>query len=419
MGEAEYFELFDYEGTLWQDFCLSLMDKPFKTLAEFTSFLKTNFHDCMFESVLKVVQTFHEESLLKIINFVRGVSLRLPELFPTGRIHRLSPVTHQLSLTRKQVLTLLSHMFLCSLRESPQNSYWVTFQNWLSDGRACALAYLQSLLGYFEQAMEVVGDPLYKQFWEECVTFERRHIDFEKTIGVLTNCSKLLYVPTIYDKGKIGDASFTEVDFANKDIGYGIYGTQEEILFGSSPEMCVAMLFCDSMLDNETIIIRGAQKVTKFDGYGPNVNFSSYITFPDEFRNERVMIAMDALDFSAYSDPYASQFSKDNLEREVCKLICGFSACPEGSSIDTGNWGCGAFCGDKYLKALLQMIAASVTDIKLQFFTFGDSDLSKNLQYFKTHCSDNNVSVGTVWKYINSFRKENTNVLLNFCQLKS
>ena len=40
-----------------------------------------------------------------------------------------------------------------------------------------------------------------------------------------------------------------EVDFANRDVGYGMGGTQEEILFGTTPEMCPLVLLAHTLQD--------------------------------------------------------------------------------------------------------------------------------------------------------------------------
>lgn len=51
--------------------------------------------------------------------------------------------------------------------------------------------------------------------------------------------------------------------------------------------------------------------------------------------------------------------------RETIKAYCAFSvrgeecAAWDAAPVSTGNWGCGAFGGDKYLKCLIQWLAAS------------------------------------------------------------
>ncbi len=76
------------------------------------------------------------------------------------------------------------------------------------------------------------------------------------------------------------------------------------MIFGSSPELCVAMLFCDTLEDNESISITGSRKIAKFNGYGLNISVSSFL--PQDYRiwKDRTIIAIDAIDFSDEIDEY-------------------------------------------------------------------------------------------------------------------
>ncbi|RNA44654.1 poly(ADP-ribose) glycohydrolase-like [Brachionus plicatilis] len=128
---------------------------------------------------------------------------------------------------------------------------------------------------------------------------------------------------TIRLEGSIGDCSEAEIDFANMDIGYGKTGTQEEILFAASPEISYA------------------------------------------------------------NDSFDVQIKGENVLRELKKCLVGFSAV-SGSAIETGHWGCGCFNGHKYLKALVQWIAASCTHNKIVFYCFTKGDFEQEFLNFKT-----------------------------------
>ena len=67
------------------------------------------------------------------------------------------------------------------------------------------------------------------------------------------------------------------------------------------------------------------------------------------------VIAMDALCL----DDRDVQFRKALMLREINKAFCGFSMAAT-DVISSGEWGCGVFHGNAYLKALLQWIAASL-----------------------------------------------------------
>ena len=114
---------------------------------------------------------------------------------------------------------------------------------------------------------------------------------------------------------------------------------------------------------------------------------------------------MDALDFTRQPGGPGAQYSSQCCEREVGKAWAAFSApdVPGGEptpdaadmiarssvaadpeeqkrreevradrlGIASGNWGCGVFGGDKFLKALLQAIAATLADRPLlQYYTY-------------------------------------------------
>ena len=67
--------------------------------------------------------------------------------------------------------------------------------------------------------------------------------------------------------------------------------------------------------------------------------------------------------------------------------------------------------GDMYVKALVQLLAASMAGVKkLEFYSFGDENFrqlfSTCLDLFKT----NEVTVAQLWKLIEEFEKENETV---------
>lgn len=74
------------------------------------------------------------------------------------------------------------------------------------------------------------------------------------------------------------------------------------------------------------------------------LEFKSIISPSNEQVNP-VIVAIDAMDFSDEPEKaFQIQLKKSSLERELGKAFTGFSAF-EKRSIDTGHWGCGAFCG--------------------------------------------------------------------------
>ena len=73
-------------------------------------------------------------------------------------------------------------------------------------------------------------------------------------------------------------------------------------------------------------------------------------------------------------------------------------------AVATGNWGCGAFGGNPYLKSLIQLMAAAETGRDVAYFTFGDEKLRDDLNDMHKLLTDRNVTVGQLYQIICDFR---------------
>jgi len=204
-----------------------------------------------------------------------------------------------------------------------------------------------------------------------------------------------------------------QADFANKWIGGGVLRggcVQEEILFVEKPECLCSLLFCQVMLDNESITLVGAERFSKHTGYARGFKYAG--DFVDKTpldpkgRIANVIIAYDALVAFA-----TNQYREDMMMREIVKTfvavdlpkdaVCAGEkltayapradkesnssageeakdtsvVAPQQYAFDTfstGNWGCGAFGGDIPLKSMLQWIGCSEAKKKVLYHTFGD-----------------------------------------------
>lgn len=372
---------------------------------------KKLFNDLGVDSELNTIDNlietkkFNEYDLCQIINEIIKCALELPNYFQTGKIERLSQGGQTLHFTRAQVLCLLSNMFLCNMKKSKENLYWVNFDIWLGDGRPCAVCYLQTLLEYFRQSFFDLTC-LSESFRQEIIEFKRVDVDINKVIAKLESSNLHANVGNVelLLTGSIGDdPQSAEIDFANQDIGYGKTGTQEEILFGASPELCISMLFCDTMRDNEAIIISKVRRVANFNGYGFALSFNSLIPIDSCDWNKREIIAIDALDFSSdYETSYKLQFQLKNLKRELVKAFVGFSNV-DSNAISTGFWGCGAFCGDKELKSLIQILAACLSQKNIKFYCFNRQDFYEKFQKLIQYFNEKNISVADIWSKLCNF----------------
>ncbi|GMS92175.1 hypothetical protein PENTCL1PPCAC_14350, partial [Pristionchus entomophagus] len=192
-----------------------------------------------------------------------------------------------------------------------------------------------------------------------------------------------------------------EVDFANRYIGGGVMrhgAVQEEIRFLSCPELMVSIFLCEKMEPNEAILIHGAQQYSAYSGYMSKVKHVS-MEFKrnaprDRFGRARsYLVAIDATKFFQKDKQYEMQF----VTRELKKANAGFMLLGSDAParpIVTGNWGCGVYNGDKELKSLLQLIAASKAGRPMIYTTFKDEQFAEQLEQMYDEMKGHNLTNG-------------------------
>ncbi|XP_068404149.1 poly(ADP-ribose) glycohydrolase isoform X2 [Eschrichtius robustus] len=204
-----------------------------------------------------------------------------------------------------------------------------------------------------------------------------------------------------------------KVDFANRFVGGGVTSAglvQEEIRFLINPELIVSRLFTEVLDHNECLIITGTEQYSEYTGYAETYRWAR----SHEDRSERddwqrrgtEIVAIDALHFRRYLD----QFVPEKIRRELNKAYCGFLrpgvSSENLSAVATGNWGCGAFGGDARLKALIQILAAAVAERDVVYFTFGDSELMRDIYSMHTFLTERKLTVGEVYKLLLRYYNE-------------
>ena len=167
----------------------------------------------------------------------------------------------------------------------------LTFIHWLYRDDRVTLIYLKTLIIYFKDVMKMD-----KNRKEEVVAFERYVANTAwRQSWQTTGCQKPILEVNVHLKGRIGDIEGqVEMDFANKNVGFGSSGSQEELLLGTSPETCVIVLFNETLEENETISITGARRYGTYAEYG----WEAYFTGPCRENwnwNKRKILAIDAI----------------------------------------------------------------------------------------------------------------------------
>ncbi|KAK6018455.1 poly glycohydrolase [Ostertagia ostertagi] len=255
----------------------------------------------------------------------------------------------------------------------------------LFDGRnRLSHVKLRFILHYFTMVL--------KKMPTGCVSF-RREVLPREALPDWENEEALMPLVAVASDGSIEDSpGCLQVDFANEYIGGGVLNSgavQEEIRFLICPEMMVSCLLCEKMGPQEVIHIIGAQRYSSYFGYAGSLEWTPYEDFGSEPRDEfcRIKCELVAMDAKLFKPNFANaQYRKENIDRELNKAYIGFmpkqrDACP----VATGNWGCGAFGGNKELKSLIQMLAAARAGRDMIYYTFANKrfEISMNELYEK------------------------------------
>jgi len=218
------------------------------------------------------------------------------------------------------------------------------------------------------------------------------------------NSTKKIRKCIVSAKGTIEDSDAElHADFANEYIGGGVLhggNVQEEILFLFKPECLVTLLFCAKMEDNEAIIITGAERFSSYLGYGISFKFGgNYVDNSprdDDGTIKRQIVAYDAI---VSFGSHIAQFRPRPFLRDLEKAYCAFFS-PNKTDLPnlaTGNWGCGAFGGDKHLKTVQQILAATEAGRDILYFTFKDAKLEATIQEFLNILEQKQVTVGQLF----------------------
>ena len=371
---------------------------------------KWNFESWHSYCNIQLDEVEREELFGTLLPNMVNLALQLPSIVTKAVKLLQRGAAHSITLSQKQAACLLANAFFCtyprrnSLKSSeystyPDINFSKLFRGIKDVVNQVKTEKLKALLNYFRRVLNDMpsGTLTYTRqvltedntpLWEQC---ENEFCD--------------LYVSpegTIEDNGE----GLLQVDFANRMIGGGVVGegcVQEEIRFLICPELILSRLFTEKLELNESLLITGIERFNLYTGYAQTFKYTgSYDDFTPRDRWGRhytQVVAIDAHVFHCYAD----QFKSISLKREVEKAYCGFSSQSSGgqlSAVATGNWGCGAFGGDIYLKALLQLMAAAKAGRDMVYFTFGDEDFAKELTIMHEFLKIRNISVAQLWQLL-------------------
>ena len=268
-------------------------------------------------------------------------------------------------MTQEQCAHMLVLSFFCcwpkragrNAKEEYAKFNEINFTRFLSlSPTRSVVAKLQCIIQYFKSVTENMPRGV--------ISFKRT---FERSIPNLDDpeydFTEANWMPCkVVGKGLIEDdgAQFIQADFANKFIGGGTLGrgcVQEEIRFMICPELIITQLLCEEMKKEESIIVTGVQRFSKYSGYADSFRFEGAYDDPLVYNRDcygRIPTEVFAIDAVNYVYPYPGdsphdQFSARSIMRDIHKAYTAFKGCTP-ATIATGNWGCGAFGGDPELK---------------------------------------------------------------------
>jgi len=363
-------------------------------------------------SIFRHIQEVFEDSSTTLLPVVPIEYLTSPQR------HNDNLMEDSRIFSSKQVEALLVMAFFCTFPfrnsggEMPGINFNTLYEamNWGAKRPQAARAKMDCIWQYF--ATRTYEERHMGQ--ERIIEFKRRSMrdfpswgDSKKSLSSVTFADYPMEVIEDY----VGQV--LEVEFANKMIGGGILGSgsvQEEIRMAIAPEMIVARLFTAPLEDNEVLFIKGAKRFSRTSGYSDSLKFEEHYIDMEM----REVVAMDA---TKYRDK-SQQFERKEFEREINKAFCAFySKSGDTTKIATGHWGCGAFGGDKELKAILQLLAASEAGRDIIYCMPGE-DFQKQFKKTVDILDTAGATTGQVFRAVEEFDPDRGSSLFPWLQYK-
>lgn len=313
------------------------------------------------------------------------LALRMPELFPEHSLPILSPSHPSLLMSREQTACLVIHQFLCTLTAPTWQEGYQDFHIWYSSEQphsGAVEAYLTALFTYFERlASENETSPLAFGIEEWPVTYTL-HTNLKPSKHAYHDLEELevVYLDQASTAPEVlGLPNGAAVISANKFIGFGRTGTQEEVHVGASPECCPAVLITPPLEDDQVLVVIGPEAMISISGYGRDAHCSDILSPSIQSHRDRwakrTMLFMDALELDLADQIQGlPDLAPGNIQREIKKAYIAFRS-NQGvenesapyAEIYTGFWGCRTFGGNPAIKAMIQWCAASLAGCNLKF----------------------------------------------------
>ncbi|CAF3090456.1 unnamed protein product [Rotaria sp. Silwood2] len=191
------------------------------------------------------------------------------------------------------------------------------------------------------------------------------------------------------------------VDFANKHIHIHRIipsATQEEVLFSCCPEAFLSILVCDTLQDNEIVILRGCKRFIDYTGYADTFCYKGH------YHEQNPTYIQDILVLDAC---YSSHFTRNNIDRDLGKAWAAFEKSKD-EIIVTGKWGCGVFGGDLTFKFLQQICAAMLLGNhfkRLDYSVRSKENLASKLKHIVAKLEQDKITVADIYHMMIKYSK--------------
>ncbi|KAJ7514623.1 hypothetical protein O6H91_23G052700 [Diphasiastrum complanatum] len=205
-------------------------------------------------------------------------------------------------LSQELVASLLACAFFClypsTIRRNndlPLINFDLLFR-YLFDGRQEQAQKIMCIVHYFERVTESMPCGM---------------ISYERKVLALEQSASLGLAQTLPDESFWRSCKTSLCDFT------------EEIRFMINPELIAGMFFLSAMSNNESIEVVGAERYSRYEGYGRSFTFGGDFVEKDSRdgwgRRHTRIVAIDAL-----SQVGEDQFMMSLILRELNKAFCGF-----------------------------------------------------------------------------------------------
>ena len=169
-------------------------------------------------------------------------------------------------------------------------------------------------------------------------------------------------------------------------------------LVSCCPEAFISILLCETLLDDEIVILRGCKRFIDYTGYGDSFAYKGH------YHEQNPTYIQDILVIDAC---YSHHFTEKNIDRDLNKAWAAFEK-SKNEIIVTGNWGCGIFGGDFVFKFLQQLCAVMILGDsfkRLDYSVYGDEELASKLKGILANLEKNKKTVADIYEMMNEYRE--------------